>query len=79
MDILRGPELAYGAQRRERLSRFVTGAFADPADAEQWISAWEEHALRVGVRRDSAAFWNAGLRWIAAQREAERNSSEEAA
>jgi hypothetical protein len=66
-------------QRRQTLSRFVTGAFADPLEAEQWLSAWEERAVHVGVRRDTAAFWDAGLRWIAAQREAERNSSEEVA
>lgn len=47
----------------------MTGSKLPRADVEAWIERWVEQADCVGVRRDSPAYWGAGRRWIAGQRE----------
>jgi hypothetical protein len=69
MTLHRDPERDHQARRANILGRFVTGAHVAESDAERWISDWETRASALGLRRDSLAYWSAGLRWIAGRRD----------
>jgi len=69
MTLHRDPEQDHQARRAIVLGRFVTGAHVAELDAERWISEWEGRASALGLRRESSAYWSAGLRWIAGRRD----------
>ena len=46
----------------------LIGTGLDEASADAWIVAWEAQAAQDGLQRDGA-YWEAGWRWIAAERE----------
>jgi hypothetical protein len=66
---LRDPERDHQARRAIVLGRFVTGAHVAASDAEHWVAEWEGRAGVLGLRRESPAYWSAGLRWIAQRRD----------
>ena len=74
MPILRREDIRFQERRRQILARFVTGAKASAADAERWILEWEQRAQQTRLLPESAAYWSAGLRWIASRRELESAS-----
>jgi hypothetical protein len=55
----------YVARRTALINRLRSDGLGDQA-AEDWVTAWEGEA--AAADRDSAAFWEAGGRWIAEQR-----------
>ena len=69
MSLHRDPERDHQARRAVIVRRFVAGAHVGEADAEQWVADWERRASDLGIRRESPAYWNAGLRWIAGRRD----------
>lgn len=69
MTLRRDPERDHQAQRAIVLGRFVAGAHVAEADAERWVTDWEARAGALRLRRDSPAYWSAGLRWIARLRD----------
>jgi hypothetical protein len=69
MTILRRRDLAFGTRRAQVVARFVTGAKAPEPEVEGWLAGWDAQAERAGIGHASPAYWDAGLRWIARQRE----------
>ena len=69
MTLRRDPERDHQARRAIIVGRFVTGAHVAEAEAENWVADWEARAGRLGLQRESPAYWNTGLRWIAGQRD----------
>lgn len=69
MTLRRDPEGDHEARRAIILGRFSAAAHVARSDAERWITDWEGRADALGVRRDSPAYWSAGLRWIASRRD----------
>jgi hypothetical protein len=69
MTLRRDPERDHQARRAIIVGRFIAGAHVAEAEADSWVADWEARAGALGVRRDSPAFWSAGLRWIAGRRD----------
>jgi hypothetical protein len=61
------PERIYQARRAAVFSKLTGSRAIDELEAEHRIAAWEREAERQGLDRLTAAFWEAGDRWIAAQ------------
>jgi hypothetical protein len=59
------PERIDEARRAATRSRLI-GERVSPDTADAWIAAWEAQAAEDGLER-SAAYWDAGWDWIAAQ------------
>jgi hypothetical protein len=61
------PERIYQARRAAVFSALTGSKAIDPLEAEHRIAAWERDAERQGLDRVTAAFWEAGDRWLTAQ------------
>ena len=60
------PERLDAARRAAALARLISdGELPEPAEAA--LASWESQAIRDGRERDGG-YWEAGYRWIAAQR-----------
>jgi hypothetical protein len=53
---------------RAAVRAILTSDSATEETADAWIAAWEAKAAEDGLER-GAAYWQAGVEWIAAQRE----------
>lgn len=62
------PERIYVARRAAVFAKLTGPGVIDELEAEHRIAAWEREAERQGLDRLTAAFREAGDRWIAAQR-----------
>lgn len=62
------PERIYQARRAAVSSKLTGPGVIDALEAEHRIAAWEREAERQGLDRLTPAFWEAGDRWMAAQR-----------
>lgn len=54
--------------RRVAIRNTLVSTGMDVDLSERWCNAWEAEAMRHGLLRDSAYFWDAGRGWIDAQR-----------
>jgi hypothetical protein len=61
------PERIYLARRAALFGNLTRTGAIDELEAEHRIAAWEREAERQGIPRLTAAFWEAGERWIAEQ------------
>lgn len=62
------PERIYQARRAATFTRLTQSRAVDDLEAEHRIAAWEREAAAHGVDRLTAAFWDAGDKWIAERR-----------
>jgi hypothetical protein len=62
------PERIYTARRSAVFAKLTGPGVVDELEAEHRIAAWELEAERQRLDRLTAAFWEAGDRWIGAQR-----------
>lgn len=62
------PERIYAARRAAVFSKLTGPGVVDELEAQHRIAAWEREAERRGLDRLTAAFWEAGDRWLDSQR-----------
>jgi hypothetical protein len=62
------PERIYAARRSAVFAKLTQTGAIDELEGEHRIAAWEREAERQGLDRLTAAFWEAGDHWMAAQR-----------
>lgn len=62
------PQRIYEARRAAVMSRYRNLGRWDDETIDRWVSAWEDHATKLGRVPFTSEFWDGAPEWIDARR-----------